>query len=54
MLLCAADNRAQFKTVEYTDTEYESELQHIEEVRVWAWEGFSRFADNACHKNEAA
>ena len=35
-VLCAsaADTRAQFKTVEYTDVEYERELKHIEEVRL--------------------
>jgi len=29
---CAADTRAVFKTVEYTEESYQQELEHIEEV----------------------
>lgn len=28
----AADRRAQFETIEYTEDEYQKELQHIEQV----------------------
>lgn len=28
----AADRRAQFETIEYTEDEYQNELQHIEKV----------------------
>lgn len=29
----AADRRAQFETLEYTEDDYQKELEHIEEVR---------------------
>ena len=32
-LLVAADRRAQFETLEYTDDEYQKELEHIEKVK---------------------
>lgn len=31
----AADRRAQFEQLEYTEDDYQKELEHIEEVSIW-------------------
>lgn len=33
ILAFAADRRAKFETLEYTEDEYQQELQHIEQVK---------------------
>lgn len=32
---CPADRRAQFERLEYTEEDYQKELEHIEEVRLF-------------------
>lgn len=34
MLFLAADRRAQFEQLEYTDDDYQQELEHIEKVKL--------------------